>query len=71
EIFTNRQLWLAYGWILLILVLVTEIGLFQRVFETEPLTLQQWGICLIAVVFFLLVSEVLKLLLRLTKKRSQ
>jgi Ca2+-transporting ATPase len=71
EIFSNRQLWLAYGWILLILVLVTEIGLFQRIFETEPLTLQQWGICLIAVVVFLLVSEVLKLILRSTKKRSQ
>jgi Ca2+-transporting ATPase len=70
ETFSNRQLWLAYGWILLVLILVTEIPLLQKIFETEPLTPQQWGICLIAVVFFLLVSEIIKLILRLIRKRS-
>ena len=70
ETFSNRQLWLAYGWILLVLVLVTEIPLLQKIFETEPLTPQQWGICLITVVFFLFVSEIIKLILRLTRKRS-
>jgi Ca2+-transporting ATPase len=70
ETFSNRQLWLAYGWILLVLVLVTEIPLLQKIFETESLTPQQWGICLIAVVFFLFVSEIIKLILRLIRKRS-
>ena len=69
ETFSNRQLWMAYGWIVLVLVLVTEIPLLQRIFETESLTPQQWGICLIAVVFFLFVSEILKFILRLIRKR--
>jgi hypothetical protein len=54
---------LAYGWILLALVLVTEIPLFQMIFETEPLNSQQWGVCLVASVLFLLAGEVFRLIL--------
>jgi Ca2+-transporting ATPase len=71
ETFSNRYLLFAYGWVILILVLVTEIGLFQRIFDTESLTLQQWGVCLAAAVVFVIVSEVVKVILRLTTKRDQ
>jgi len=65
ETFSNRKLLLAYGWVILVLILVTEIPLLQRVFETESLTPQQWGICLMAAVLFLFASEILKVILRL------
>ncbi|MCP4212873.1 MAG: cation-translocating P-type ATPase [Halieaceae bacterium] len=68
ETFSNKNLLLAYGWVVLVLVLVTELPLLQRVFETQSLTPQQWGICLIAAVLFLLVGEILKVVLRLFSK---
>ena len=68
ETFYNKNLLLAYGWVVLVLILVTELPLLQRVFETTSLTPQQWGICLIAALFFLLVSEILKVILRLFSK---
>jgi Ca2+-transporting ATPase len=39
ETFSNRYLFLAYGWILLSLVLVTEIPLLINIFDTQPLTI--------------------------------
>jgi Ca2+-transporting ATPase len=63
ETFSNRYLWLAYGWIILILILLTEIGMFQRIFNTVPLTNQQWGICFIVAFLFLFASEIAKLIL--------
>jgi Ca2+-transporting ATPase len=65
ETFSNKYLLMAYGWIVLVLVLVTEIGILQRVFDTKALTRQQWGICLAAVLVFFVVSEIIKLGLRL------
>jgi Ca2+-transporting ATPase len=64
ETFSNRYLWIAYGWIILILILLTEIGLFQRIFDTVPLTNQQWGICFIVAFLFLFAGEIAKLILR-------
>jgi Ca2+-transporting ATPase len=64
ETFSNRYLWLAYGWIILILILLTEIGMFQRIFDTVPLTNRQWGICFIVAFLFLFASEIVKLILR-------
>ena len=70
ETFSNRNLFLAYGWILLSLVLVTEISLFQNIFNTQSLTTQQWAICLVAAVAFLIVGEILRWILRLTTERA-
>ena len=69
ETFSNPKLFLAYGWVLFILVLVTEIPLLQKVFQTESLTVQQWGICLVAAVLFLFAGEILRWILRLTIKQ--
>ena len=71
ETFSNRRLFLAYGWILLSLVLVTEIPLLQNVFGTQSLTTQQWGICLVAAVVFLFAGEIFRLILRVFTERSE
>ncbi|MGB2799706.1 MAG: cation-translocating P-type ATPase C-terminal domain-containing protein, partial [Dehalococcoidia bacterium] len=70
ETLSNRYLLLAYGALILALVLVTEIGLFQRIFDTSSLTLHQWSICIIAALLFLIVGETLKFIIRLIAKRS-
>jgi Ca2+-transporting ATPase len=57
-------LWIAYGWVILVLILVTELGLLQGVFDTVALTGQQWGICFIVAILFLFASEIVKLILR-------
>ena len=56
ETLSNRQLLYAYGWVLLALVLVTELGLFQKIFDTAPLTRPQWVISLAAAAIFLMPS---------------
>ncbi len=71
ETLSNRHLLLAYGWLILALVLVTEIGLFQRLFDTTSLTLHQWSVCIIAALLFLVVGETLKFIIRLIAKRSK
>ncbi len=65
ETFSNRNLWFAYGWVILILLLVTELGVLQGIFDTVPLTRQQWGICFFVAFLFLFASEVVKLIFRL------
>jgi Ca2+-transporting ATPase len=67
ETFSNKYLLFAYRWILLVLMLVTVIPLLQRIFETESMTLPQWGVCLAGSVIFIVVSEIIKVLLRLAK----
>ena len=55
---------------MLILVLVTELPLLQQIFETESLSAQQWGLCLVAAMLFLLAGEIARLILRLVLRRS-
>ena len=47
-------------------VLVTELGLLQRIFETVSLTGRQWGICLLTSAIVLAVFEIGKLILHQT-----
>jgi Ca2+-transporting ATPase len=65
ETFSNRNLWLAYGWVILALLFVTELGILQSIFDTVPLTRQQWGICFGVALLFLFAGEIVKLILRL------
>jgi hypothetical protein len=46
------------------MILVTELGIFQRIFETVSMTRQQWGICFIVALLFLFAGEIAKLILR-------
>jgi Ca2+-transporting ATPase len=65
ETFSNRNLWFAYGFVILALILVTELGILQSIFDTVSMTGQQWGICFIVALLFIFVGEIAKLILRL------
>ncbi|MFC1721597.1 cation-translocating P-type ATPase [Patescibacteria group bacterium] len=67
ETLTNKYLFLAYGWIILAMFLLTEVGIFQRIFSTEPLTPLMWGICVGGGLFFLVAGEIARLILKLAK----
>jgi len=71
ETFSNKALLLAYGWVVLILILATELGFFQRILGTEPLTTQQWGICFVAALVFFLIGEFIKWGFRLFSKSEE
>ncbi|GIG35567.1 cation-translocating P-type ATPase [Cellulomonas pakistanensis] len=51
-------------------VLVTSIDLLQRLFGTTDLTPDQWGACLLAVLGYLVVAEVLRAAARVAHRRS-
>jgi Ca2+-transporting ATPase len=65
ETFSNRNLWFGYGFVILALILVTELGILQNVFDTVSMTGQQWGICFIVALLYIFVGEIVKLILRL------
>jgi Ca2+-transporting ATPase len=69
ETLTNRYLLYAYVWVFLALVFVTETRLFQRIFDTEPLNLNQWVVCFITAFGFLFVAEIIKFILRLVTRK--
>jgi Ca2+-transporting ATPase len=64
ETFSNRNLWFAYGWVILAMILVTELGILQGIFDTVSMTRQQWGICFFVALLFLFAGEIAKLILR-------
>jgi Ca2+-transporting ATPase len=45
-------------------ILVSELGLFQKIFVTESLSAVQWGICLVVAALVAVVMEVEKLIRR-------
>jgi Ca2+-transporting ATPase len=71
ETFSNKALLLAYGWVVLILILATELSFFQRLLDTEPLSTQQWGICFVAALVFFIVGEFIKWGFRLFSKSEE
>jgi len=71
ETFSNRILLLAYGWVILILILATELSFFQRLLDTEPLSTEQWGICFAAALVFFFVGEFIKWGFRLFSKSAE
>jgi P-type Ca2+ transporter type 2C len=62
--FENRKLLQMCAFALIATIAVTEVGLFQRLFGTASLSLDQWVICLLAGLVAGLVFELLKLVLR-------
>ena len=56
------------AWIIVAMVLLSEVGVFQSVFNTASLTPQMWWICLGAALCFLVVGELFRLILRLALK---
>jgi Ca2+-transporting ATPase len=46
---------------LVLTLLVTELGVLQRIFDTVSLTSSQWGICFLGPIIYLVVIELMKL----------
>jgi Ca2+-transporting ATPase len=64
DTFSGRRQLMLYGLALLFTVLSTELGILQRILGTTSLTGGQWLVCIVLAVALLLVSEVVKLVLR-------
>jgi Ca2+-transporting ATPase len=57
----NRRFVQLIGVALVLTLLVTELGALNRIFDTVPLTSEQWGLCLLAALVFLAFCELGKL----------
>ncbi len=67
ETFSNPWLFLAYGWIVVAMLLLTYVPAFQRVFDAQPLTGQMWLVCALGGLSFIVVGEIFRLVLKLLK----
>jgi Ca2+-transporting ATPase len=52
------------------IVLASELGVFQRVLDTTPLSGDQWLLCIGLAVALLLIDEIIKAVLRARHRRS-
>jgi P-type Ca2+ transporter type 2C len=64
HLFTNRLLWGAIALSLVLQVAVVHVPLLNDAFDTEPLSLGQWGVCAGLSSLVLVVGELLKVGLR-------
>jgi P-type Ca2+ transporter type 2C len=64
DIFEDRRFLMMSGLSFAAIVLATELGVFQRFLETEPLSFRQWLVCIGLGLVVLLVTEVRKAILR-------
>jgi Ca2+-transporting ATPase len=58
----NRRFVQLIGLTLVLTLLVTELSVLQRIFDTVPLTSAQWGLCLLGPIAYLVVAEAVKAL---------
>jgi Ca2+-transporting ATPase len=63
--FTNRWLWYSLIGVLVLQVLVVQVPFLERIFDTEPLSLTQWGICIAVASSILWLEEIRKAVVRL------
>jgi Ca2+-transporting ATPase len=64
DVVSGRRQLMLLGISLVMIVLASELGVFQRLLDTVPLTGDQWLACLGAAAALVLVDEVIKLILR-------
>ncbi|MEO7131698.1 MAG: cation-translocating P-type ATPase [Dermatophilaceae bacterium] len=62
--FANRWLWGAMALAVLLQVAVVQLPVLHTAFSTAPLTLTQWGVCIVLASAVLWISEARKLVLR-------
>jgi Ca2+-transporting ATPase len=67
----NRRFVQLIGAALVLTLLVTELRILQRVFDTVSLTSSQWGICLLGPLVYLALAELAKLVRRRTGGGSE
>jgi Ca2+-transporting ATPase len=68
---SNSRLLFAFAWAVIGTMLITQIPFLQEMFSTTPLTMNQWGLCLVPGVVLLLLGEIFKLALRARKPQEQ
>jgi P-type Ca2+ transporter type 2C len=69
HLFTNRWLWISFGAVVLLQVLVVHVPWLQGLFDTTPLTGSQWLVCTMVAASVLVVEEAIKLARRVTTRR--
>lgn len=65
---SNSRLLLAFLWAVIGSVLITEMGVMQKFFQTTSLTLDQWALCIVPGIILLIGGEILKIVLRAQHK---
>lgn len=68
-LFANGWLWAAIAFSALLQVAVVQLPLLNTAFTTEPLSLDQWAVCIALASTVLWVSEIRKLILRRGDRR--
>jgi Ca2+-transporting ATPase len=58
-----------YGIALLAIIVVTNIGFLQRIFDTVELNLSQWSICIGLALTLVVVEELIKLVIRQRRRQ--
>ncbi len=71
ETLTNSKLWFSFLWGILSVFFITEIDLLQGIFETVSLTREQWGTCLGTIAVLVLLTDLVKPLLRLIRYKNE
>jgi Ca2+-transporting ATPase len=61
---SNPRLLQAFVWAVVGSLLITEVGFLRTLFQTQSLTLEQWGLCVVPAIILLALGELGKLLLR-------
>jgi Ca2+-transporting ATPase len=70
ETFSNHKLLLAYTWIIAIMILITTLPFLQNIFNTTPLTQNEWMFISVATIIFLLGGEFFKWIIKLVQKNT-
>ena len=70
ETLSNRNLWFAFLWAIVGMMLITQLRMLQDIFDTVELTVEQWVICLGMIGVVLLLGELMKPLLRLIPRKN-
>ncbi|MBD8043704.1 cation-transporting P-type ATPase [Arthrobacter sp. Sa2BUA2] len=70
QTFTNRTIWLALGAVVVLQFLVVQLGVFESLFDTVPLTADQWLLCIGVAATIVLVSELSKAIAAVRRRRS-
>jgi Ca2+-transporting ATPase len=64
---SNRSLLWALAAVVLMQILIVQVAWFEKIFETVPLTLSQWGLVVAVPLSLLVVEELRKLVVRIRR----
>ena len=69
ETFNDRRQLMLFGFVLLMIILGTELQIFQGLLDTADLSFNQWMISLVVALPLLFFEEILKFFLRRGEER--